>query len=188
MRSRPPRSATEVCFLTGLAAGVTLIAERMTIRSSHRVASARAYLRLFVEPRVPGLSFHCRLSSPLRVRGVSSAARSFALAYLGLTAAFVLAWLAAPVDGGRESWQTLLVGLLGTLSVAQIAQLDSITTDTAHNPWHAVHKEEHDAVNLEVDSAACRDVASVQLPASLVHDRHCIGVAALVVVSNLVTQ
>jgi hypothetical protein len=39
MRSTPSRSATEACFLVGLAAVVILVAERLTIRASQGVAS-----------------------------------------------------------------------------------------------------------------------------------------------------
>jgi hypothetical protein len=124
MRSSPPRSPTEACFLVGLTAGVTLVAERLTIRASQGVASGGAYMHLFIEPHVEGLAFQRRNRRFLHtLRGSTSASRGFAFAYFGLTIAFVLAWLAAPVHGGREAWQTGVVGLLATVSLLQAARL-----------------------------------------------------------------
>jgi hypothetical protein len=152
MRSTPPRSPTETCFLVGLAAGVTLIAERMTIRASYSIAVDAAYLRLFVEPQVDGLDFQRRLASPLRtMKGVASTSHSFALAYTALTAAFVLAWFAAPIDGARQWWQTVLIGILTAASFSQVAGLTSISRfhwDGA-DPWRDLHEEEHGASTID---------------------------------------
>jgi hypothetical protein len=151
MRSRPPLVATEVCFLVGLAAGMTLIAERMTIRASHAVALAAAYLRYFIEPHVEGLSFQGRFTSPLRQGwGVASASHSFAMAYAGLTAAFVLAWLAAPVEDGRQWWQTVLIGILSMVSIFQIQRLSSFRRShyVPSNAWREVYEDEHHVAGL----------------------------------------
>ncbi len=103
VRSAPARSATETCFLVDLAAGVTLVAEQLTIRASQGVASGGAYLRLFVEPNVTGLEFQRRNPAFLaKAKGATSASRGFGYAYLAITAAFVLAWFAAPVNDGRQ--------------------------------------------------------------------------------------
>jgi hypothetical protein len=147
MRSTPPRSPIQACFLVGLAAGVTLIAERMTIRASHGVAAGGAYLRLFIEPHVEGLEFQRRVASSLRqAKGLASASatRSFAWGYAGLTAAFVLAWFAAPVVGDRQWWQTLLIGLLAATSAFQLREFSSISRfrSDGTRPWQAIHEEE----------------------------------------------
>jgi hypothetical protein len=127
MRSTPSRSATEACFLVGLAAGVTLVAERMTIRSSHGIGNAAAYLRLFVEPHVEGLDFQRRDALFKRKEGgAPSASRSFAYAYFALTAAFLLAWFAAPAHGGKQWWQTGIVASLAAASLFQIVHLNWI--------------------------------------------------------------
>jgi len=157
MRSTPPRSTTEACFLVGLAAGVTLIAERMTIRASRAVAVAATYVRLFIEPHVEGLDFQRRMASPLKeVKGTASAAQSFAIAYSGLTAAFVLAWFAAPVENGRQWWQTLLIGIFGAAGVLQVAKLSSFNRSRwdAATPWRDIHEEERRDTDLGPDSAA----------------------------------
>jgi hypothetical protein len=124
MRSTPPRSPTEACFLVGLAAGVVLVAERLTIRASQGVASAGAYLRIFIEPHVDGLEYQARNMSYIRkMRGTVSASRGFGLAYCALTVAFALAWPAAPVHGARQWWQTALVGALVAVSLCQAGKL-----------------------------------------------------------------
>jgi hypothetical protein len=124
MRSSPPRSPVEACLLIGMAGGAILVAERMTIRASLAVARLTSYLRIFVEPRVEGLDYCGRLGSfYAEVRGASSAPHSFAFAYLALTAALALAWLAAPVQGGRQWWQTVLITASSTASLVQVGQL-----------------------------------------------------------------
>jgi hypothetical protein len=125
MRSTPARSATQVCFLVALAAVVILVAERLTIRASNGVASGGAYIRLFIEPEVPGLRYQQRYAEFVKhFDGSAGLARGIGLAYVGLTMAFVLAWFAAPTDDGREWWQTLaLAGGLGGLSLWQAGKL-----------------------------------------------------------------
>ena len=110
IRSDPALSASRTCFLIGLAALAVLIAERLTIRASQGVASAGAYLRLFVEPRVAGLRYQRRNEAYVRhVRGTVSASLGFGYAYLGLTAAFVAAWWASPISDGRAWWHAAVV-------------------------------------------------------------------------------
>jgi hypothetical protein len=166
MRSNPPRSATEACFLIGLAAGVTLIAERMTIRASQSIAAAGAYLRLFVEPHVDGLEFQQRLASPLRGTEVGSSTGSFSLAYIGLTAAFVLAWPAVPIDGARHWWQTLVVVVLGGTSLFQALKLSSmpcpVWSNAADSPWRAIHDQDQQTGRLHASSA----VPQARLPST----------------------
>jgi hypothetical protein len=161
MRSTPTRSATEVCFLVGLAAGTTLVAERMTIRATQAISSAATYLRLFVEPKVQGLGLHIRQAAFQRnVKGASSGSRGFAFAYLGLTAAFVLAWLIAPVQGAREWWQTVVVGVFGVASVCQIGQLTWLGAfgwKAAHDAWSAIEEQEQQAAEVDGRSALSRE-------------------------------
>lgn len=146
---------------------MTFVAERMTIRASHSVAVAGAYLRLFVEPHVDGLDFQRRMASPLRdVKAVGSSARSFAVAYVGLTAAFLLAWIAAPVQGDRLWWQTLLIGVLGTASALQVAELIAISRFRwdAARPWRKIHEDEERSSTLDAVSAPrCEPPASSDL-------------------------
>ena len=152
MRSTPPRSSTEACFLVGLSAGVTLIAERMTIRAGYSIAMNTTYIRLFLEPHVEGLDYQRRFASPLRtLKGVASASHSFALAYSALTAAFVLAWFAAPIEDARHWWQTLLIGIFGAASLFQVATLTSLSRfrwDSV-KPWRGLHKEEGHGSTLD---------------------------------------
>jgi hypothetical protein len=126
MRSSPARTPAQACFLVGLAAVVTIVAEELTIRASQGVASAGAYLRLFVEPEVPGLEYQGRNVRYLRAaRGATSASRGFGIAYTALSVAFVSAWFVAPVQGhgGRQAWQTLLILGLGAWSLFRAARL-----------------------------------------------------------------
>lgn len=156
MRSSPPRSATQACFLVGLAAGVTLVAERLTIRASEGVASAGAYMRLFLEPRVEGLAFQRR--NPLylkQIKGTASASRGFGYAYLALTAAFVLAWLAAPLHDHRQWWQTSVVVLFALASLIQAGRL--IWTSlygwrTVNAAWRAVKEAEQATEDQDAQS------------------------------------
>ena len=146
MRSSPPRSATEACFLVGLAAGVTLVAERLTIRASHGVASGGAYMRLYIEPHVEGLGFQERNRRYMKqIRGSNSVSRGLGYAYVALTAAFVLAWLAAPLTSGRAWWQTLIVSVLAVASLLQAGKLliSSIRGwPVVNNAWDKVFEEE----------------------------------------------
>jgi len=153
MRADPPRSPTQVCFLVGLAAGVTLVAERLTIRASRGVASAGAYLRVFVEPHVEGLEYQGRNPSYIKkMRGAASASRGLGLAYVGLTVAFILAWFAAPVDGSREWWQTGAVGFIGAASCSQAFRL----IWTSLFGWSEIDKAWADVATEEQTRAAHR--------------------------------
>jgi hypothetical protein len=170
MRSRPPRSCTEACFLVGLAAGVALVAERMTIRATRGLGNVIPYLRIFVEPEIEGLGFNGRYASFRRdVRHQASTAGGLSFAYLGLTAAFLLAWFAAPVEDGRQWWQTAVVGALTVASLVQIANLRWLTmfgAKGADERWAAIQEQERrSATNSDVrSSATSKPVAHVQPP------------------------
>jgi hypothetical protein len=149
MRTTTPRSPAEACFLISLAAGVTLVAERMTIRGTQKVRSIREYLRIFVEPYVDGLDYHRRTALFLTtVRARARGGHTITFAYAGLTAAFVLAWLAAPVESGRQWWHTCLVGVLGAASLVQVGQLIWLSVygwQTANNAWATIKEQEQQA-------------------------------------------
>ena len=146
MRSTPPRTTTETTFLIALAAGVTLIAERMTISTTQAIDSATTYLRLFVEPHVEGLAFERRYRLfAQKIGAKASGAHGVTFAYFGLTAAFILAWPAAPLEGGRQWWQTAIVAVLGAASLVQLRQLHSLRAfgwNAAVNAWSAVKQQE----------------------------------------------
>jgi hypothetical protein len=167
MRSNSPRSATEVCFLIGLTAGATLIAERMTIHTSQAIAAGDAYVRLFIEPHVDGLALQRRLASPLRNTKPAVPTRNLGLAYTGLTAAFVLAWPAVPIDGSTEWWQTLIVATLGAMSLFQAMKLyfmgcpHSLTTSDAC--WDAIYDQERCTSGLDSSSG----ISPTHLPQEL---------------------
>jgi hypothetical protein len=94
---------------------------------------------------VDGLAFQRRMASPLRkMKGVASTSHSFALAYTVLTAAFVLAWLAAPVEDARQWWQTAVIAILGAASLLQVRSLTSISRHRwdAVKPWQELLDEE----------------------------------------------
>jgi hypothetical protein len=149
MRSTPPRSATQACFLVGLAAVVILIAERLTIRASQGVASAGAYLRVFVEPHVDGLEYQRRNESYIRkMKGSVSASRGFGLAYVALTFAFACAWAAAPVPGHRQWWQTGFVTVAALISLLQsgvLIRTSFVGWENVNSAWKAVLDEEEQA-------------------------------------------
>jgi hypothetical protein len=157
MRSTPPRSATEVCFLVGMAAGVLLVAEQMTLRAAHAISSGGTYIGLFIEPHVEGLDFQRRY--PLfveRAKGSTSASRSFAFAYCTLTTAFILAWLAAPVHDERQWWQTVLVATLGIASLTQVWKLmwirrygwkSTFTSPDTTSAWSDIRDQEQQTTN-----------------------------------------
>jgi hypothetical protein len=144
MRSEPQRTASQVCFLVCLAAIVILVAERLTIRASQGVASGGAYMRLAIEPNVPGLEFQARNREFIaKVGGVVSASQGFALAYLTLTAAFVAAWVVAPVTGDRTFWHSAVIGVLALVSAKQSLRLlrsSSIEWSNVNEAWEAVLK------------------------------------------------
>lgn len=112
----------EACFLVGLAAVVTIVGERLTTRASQGVAVAGAYLRVFVEPHVEGLEYQGR-NPHFKLKGRVSSSRGFAIAYACVTAAFVAAWVVAPVQGDRKLWQHAVVGSLAAVSLWQVARL-----------------------------------------------------------------
>lgn len=139
-------TASTACFLLCLGLGATLIAERMTIHASLGIASAAAYIRLFIEPNVKGLEFQGRKPGHIkRIGNVGSASRAFGLAYVVLTAAAALAWPTAPVSDGRELWQTGLVAVTASVSVGQVAQLLSPRLrriSTLERGWHVIRDAE----------------------------------------------
>jgi hypothetical protein len=149
MRASPARTPTQACFLVGLAAIVTIVAEELTIRASQGVASAGAYLRVFVEPHVTGLLYQGRNARYLaKAHGRTSASRGFGIAYGALSAAFVLAWFAAPVNGGRELWQTSVVsllGLYGALRAGGLIRASYCGWPRVNEAWRAVAAEENGA-------------------------------------------
>jgi hypothetical protein len=156
MRSTPPRSSTEACFLIGIVGAVILVAERMTIRASQAVARLTSYLRFFIEPRVEGLGYCSRLVLFTRtVGGASSAPHSFAFAYLALTLALTLSWLAAPVHGPRQWWQTLLISALATASAVQVGQLYRVGLfgwKNADQAWRDLLEQEQQVAQTEAES------------------------------------
>ena len=148
MRAKPPLEPPQVFYLVGLVALVACVAERLTLRSSQGVATAGAYLRLFVEPKVDGLRYQCRNQVFLRtLNGNVSSSRGFAIAYLGVTIAFGLAWFIAPIKAGteREIWQTLSVVVLVLLSLSQIVKLhlrSGTGWKSVNDAWQAVFDAE----------------------------------------------
>lgn len=100
------------------------MAERLTIRASNGVLSGGAYIRLFIEPKVRGLRYQGRYAEFVHhLKGAAGLDRGIGFAYAGLTVAFVLAWLAGPVQGSRLWWQTMTVLALGAFSLWQVSQL-----------------------------------------------------------------
>jgi hypothetical protein len=160
MRAKPPLEPPQVFYLVGLVALVTCVAERLTLRSSQGVATAGAYLRLFVEPKVDGLGYQRRNLKFLHtLDGNVSSSRGFAVAYFGVTVAFGLAWVIAPIKAGtdREIWQTLSVVVLVVLSLIQVGTLWLRST----TGWKSVN----DAWEAVFDSEAKRDgIATAEDP------------------------
>jgi hypothetical protein len=158
MRSTSPRSPIEACFLVGMVGGAILVSGRMTIRASQEVVRLRSYLQCFVEPRVEGLDYLSRLGFFTRAaRGASSGPHGFAFAYLALTVALILAWLAAPVHGDKQWWQTFLISALAATSVVQVGQLYWIGTfgwKTADRAWRDLVDHEQQVTTEESESLA----------------------------------
>jgi hypothetical protein len=101
---------------------------------------------------VEGLDYHRRNDLFLRkARGTATAGRGFAFAYFALTAAFVLTWLAAPLQGGRQWWQTFLVGLLAVASLFQVGRLAiwGHLFGWANNIWRDIQEQEQQAANVD---------------------------------------
>lgn len=147
MRSPQGRSASQVCFLVGLAAIIVLVAERLTIRACNGVASGGTYIRLFIEPKVRGLRYQQRYAEFVKhLDGSAGLARGIGLAYVGLTLAFVLAWFAAPTRNDHEWWQTLTVVSLGGLSLWQAGMLilGKGTGSGVAAAWERVHESEQE--------------------------------------------
>jgi hypothetical protein len=116
MRSTPARTTKEACFLLALAAVVTIVAELLTIRASQGVATAGAYLRVFIEPHVDGLGYQ-RRNEDFDMKGRVSSSRGFGSAYLLVSVGAGFAWFEAPVTGGRTFWETAIIVGLSTTSV-----------------------------------------------------------------------
>jgi membrane protein YdbS with pleckstrin-like domain len=125
MRPDANPSATQALFLVGIVAILTIVAELMTVRATLGVVSTGVYLRKFVEPEVPGLQFQTMNQEYLRHMDQRvGASWGFAIAYSGLTAGFVLAWLVVDVD--KCWWQHALVALATGISVRQIVGIGNV--------------------------------------------------------------
>jgi hypothetical protein len=89
------------------------------------------------------------------MKGRVSSSRGFAYAYSAVTAAFVLAWFAAPVDG-RTCGQTGLVVLAALASTWQIGRLwlasirQQRKVDTA---WETMFEKENREARTPPDAA-----------------------------------
>jgi hypothetical protein len=150
MKANPKLPAEQACFLIGLVAGVTLVAEQLTIRASQGIGTAGAYMRIFIEPHVEGLEYQSR-NPHFEMSGNVSSSRGFAWAYVAVTIAFVVAWFVAPVkEHDRECWQTLIVVVLALGSLGQIRRLLSATYDDSRGwtkideAWKKVLKDEEE--------------------------------------------
>jgi hypothetical protein len=104
MRTTPERTAKQVWFLVVLAAIVTLVAERLTIRASQGVATAGSYIRTFIEPHFNGLKYQ-RRNRNFKMKGNVSSSHGFAFAYLLVTVGVLSTWfLVPPPDKGGHTW------------------------------------------------------------------------------------
>src|ERR1700685_239704 len=102
-------SAGQALVLMLIAIVVTIIAEVLTVRATLGVASGGVYLRLFIEPCVSGLNFQTRNRLFLeRMDSRISASWGFAVAYLALTAAMLLAWFTIHLSSRRD-WRSVVV-------------------------------------------------------------------------------
>ncbi len=93
-----------------IAAGITIVAEVLTLRATFGVASAGIYLRIFIEPHVPGLNFQTRNRRFVKhVDGRIHASWGFAVAYLTLSAGIAIAWFTIHLSGARGFVRSALV-------------------------------------------------------------------------------
>jgi hypothetical protein len=142
IRSSTPKTASQACFLVALGAGVTLAAELMTIRATQSIANITAYLRLFIEPHVEGLSFYTRYEQfregrPFRgIRRKAHGAYDFVCAYLVLTAVYIPTWLLAPVQQQGKFWETAIIIALSVASLLQVIRLRRLSA----TGWHAAEE------------------------------------------------
>jgi hypothetical protein len=135
-------SASQALILLGIALAIIFVADVMTIRATIGVASAGHYLRLFVEPKVPGLYFqtrHPRFLEALRwqgrfvpgtfIRSSVHTASGLAVAYGVLAAGLVGTWFSVDVSTHHESWQDAIVIVAGCVNFTLAAGL-----------WWTAHK------------------------------------------------
>lgn len=80
--------AGENFFLTALPGLILIATALLTIRSTIGITSASAYIRTFLEPRLPGMNYETRLAKFTPHAPYSTgAALGLGIAYVGLTAA-----------------------------------------------------------------------------------------------------
>jgi len=146
VRRGSPLSPGEALFLIETAAGITVIAEILTVRATYGVANAGAYLRKFVEPHVTGLNFqsrHAHAHSRLHFKISSSA--GLAAAYGMLTAAFVVAWLTVPTIPPAGTLRTVIVfvsALVGVWLAVRIWWASKKSPTRFERLWTAVEEAE----------------------------------------------
>jgi hypothetical protein len=111
-------SASGNFLIVGLACAALIGAEWLTIRSTLGILTTASYIRLFLEPQMPGVRYEGRIRSvPVNRRPrLSGGTLGLGVVYLTLTAAPPLAWFSVALH--RGSIATSLLVFLTALSAA----------------------------------------------------------------------
>ncbi len=141
-------SPSQALVLVVIAAAITIVAEVLTIRATLGVASAGVYLRMFIEPNVPGLNFQRRNRRFLKhMHYRISASWGFAVAYGMLTGALALAWFTIDLSSARgveRSAVVLLAVIVSTLLTARLWWASRYGWRSIERAWEAADQEEQE--------------------------------------------
>jgi hypothetical protein len=150
-------TSAEALILISVALAIVIVAEVMTIRATTGVASAGHYLRVFIEPRAPGLNFQGRnvkFSQRLGegswalpralIRSSIHASSGLAVAYAVLSAGLVVVWFTIDLSTARD-WHSsvpIALGLVSGLLAGQLWWTGHYAAGYLARAWQAVSDAE----------------------------------------------
>jgi hypothetical protein len=119
-------------LVVGLACASLLGAEWLTIRSTIGILTTASYIRLMLEPQIPGIEYEGRLKSvPVNRRPrLSGGTLGLGVIYLALTATPQLAWFSV---ASRRGW--LATSLIVLLTIAGSALALMLSLELPRRYW-----------------------------------------------------
>lgn len=140
LHGHPDPSRSESFILVALTGLIIVVAEFLTIRSTIGVRSGAAYIRLFIEPHIPGTGYETRLATfAKKSPRLTGAALGLGVAYAALASAPPYAWF--EIAQHRTATLTAIVLLIAVAALA--LALDLVfgwlsASDKATTTWEAI--------------------------------------------------